>query len=257
MAEKSGNASNVSEDPRKSANVFTMLENNPEVMTNLAHRLGASTQLRFYDIYSLTEPELLALIPRPVYALLATIPMTESWRANRDKEDHETPWYQGAGPAEPVIWFKQTIVHGCGLIGLLHCLCNGAPSRMITPGSELAKLISKATPLRMKERADLLGEIDSLYELSEAAAVKGDSKVIKDDGRMGNHYVALVQGNDGALWELEGSRKGPLNRSHLGEGQDALSDRALEFGIRRLVRLQQGTDDSARFSCIALALSPG
>jgi len=225
-------------------------------MTDLAHRLGASKRLCFYDVYSLTEPELLALIPRPVYALLATIPMTASWRENRDKEDAQLRWYQGAGLMEPVIWFKQTIIHGCGLIGLLHCLCNAPPSGMIIPGSELAKLIERATPLHMNERATLLGETDSLYELSEAAAVKGDSEVIKDDGPMGNHYVALVRGKDGALWELEGSRKGPLNRGHLGAGHDALSDRALELGIRRLVKLQQGSDDSARFSCIALALCP-
>ena len=39
-------------------------------MNALAYKLGLSTELQFYDVWSLTEPELLALIPRPVFALL-------------------------------------------------------------------------------------------------------------------------------------------------------------------------------------------
>ena len=227
-------------------------------MTDLAHRLGASKRLRFHDVYSLTEPELLALIPRPVYALLATIPMTEAWKRNRDEEDAQLRWYTGAGPKEPVIWFQQTVIDGCGFIGLLHCLCNGVPSQMITSGSELAQFIDKATPLHMLDRATLLGETESLYELSEAAAVKGDTEVVKRDAldKPKNHFLALVQSKNGVLWELEGARKGPLNRGSLSEGNDALSDQALEMGIRRLVKIQQGAGESTRFSCIALALGP-
>lgn len=46
---------------------FVPLENNPEVFTDLVHRLGVSPKLGFYDIYSIDEPELLALIPKPVH----------------------------------------------------------------------------------------------------------------------------------------------------------------------------------------------
>lgn len=53
-----------------------MAENNPEVMTRLATKLGLSPKLQFYDIYSFDEPELLAFIPRPVLALLVIIPLT-------------------------------------------------------------------------------------------------------------------------------------------------------------------------------------
>jgi cobalamin biosynthesis protein CobD/CbiB len=57
--------------------MFTVLENNPEVMNHLARALGMDDKLSFYDIYSLTDPDLLAFIPRPVYALLVIIPLTK------------------------------------------------------------------------------------------------------------------------------------------------------------------------------------
>ena len=77
-------------------------------MNALAARLGPSPALAFHDIYSLTEPDLLALVPRPAHALLVTIPMTPSWRRAREEEDSGRGDYEGVGD-DPVLWFKQTI----------------------------------------------------------------------------------------------------------------------------------------------------
>ena len=224
-------------------------------MNDLAYRLGVSKELSFYDVYSIYDADMLAMVPRPVFALLATIPMTEAWKHDRDAEDAHLQWYKGAGPEEPVIWFQQTIIHGCGLIGFLHCVCNGVPSEMIIPGSELAKFLEKAVPLGMDERAKLLSDSELMYEASEAVAVKGDTKPLKLGESDLNHFVALVKARDGHLWELEGSRKGPLNRGSLGEGEDAFSERALELGIKHLIDIQREGGGDLRFSCIALAPS--
>lgn len=224
-------------------------------MNELAYHLGMSKELAFYDVYSLYDSDMLALVPRPVFALLATVPMNESWRQDRDAEDADLPWYEGAGPEEPVIWFQQTIIHGCGLIGLLHCVCNGLPSKMILPGSELAKFLEKAVPLKIDERARLLKEAKPLYEASEAVALKGDTKALSPDEFSSNHFVALVKASDDHLWELEGSRKGPLDRGALEEGDDALSEGALKVGMKRLIDIQQKSGGDSRFSCIALAPS--
>ncbi len=224
-------------------------------MNDLAYRLGVSKELSFYDVYSIYDSDLLAMVPRPVFALLATIPMTEAWKQERDAEDAHLQWYKGAGPEEPVIWFQQTITHGCGLIGFLHCVCNGVPSEMTTPGSELANFLEKAVPLGMDERAKLLSETKPMYEASEAVALKGDTKPLELGASSGNHFVALVKARDGHLWELEGSRKGPLNRGPLGEGEDAFSERALELGIKHLIDIQREGGGALRFSCIALAPS--
>lgn len=225
-------------------------------MNALAHKLGVTQSLSFYDIYSLYDTDMLSFVPRPVYALLATIPMSPAWKANRDAEDAGLPWYSGAGANEPVMWFQQTIIHGCGLIGLLHCVSNGVPGDMIVPGSQLSDFLDKARPLGMTDRAKLLHDDEAMYEASESVARNGDSEVLVpgSEGDI-NHFVALVKGSDGNLWELEGARKGPLKRGKLGEDEDALSERALDLGIRRLVEMQRREGVDLPFSCIALAAS--
>ncbi len=226
-------------------------------MNELAHSIGVTNALSFYDIYSLHDSDMLAMVPRPVFALLTTVPMTEAWKEERDAEDVGLEWYTGAGTEEPATWFRQTIVHGCGLIGLLHCVSNGVPSEMIVPGSELSNFLEKAVPLGMDERARLLSESESMYQASEAVAQKGDTEALKPGEDSIHHFVALVKGLDGNLWELEGSRKGPLNRGLLGEDEDAFSERALDLGIRRLIDIQRKAGGGLPFSCIALAPSNG
>src|SRR5688572_8347627 len=98
--------------------VFIPLENNPEVFTSLVHDLGASDELGFYDVFSIDDPDLLAFIPRPVYALIFITP-PDIYNTVREKE--RTPLasqkltYNKSGPDEPVVWFNQTIGHACGL----------------------------------------------------------------------------------------------------------------------------------------------
>lgn len=225
-------------------------------MNELARRLGVTEELAFYDVYSLYHADVMAMVPRPVFALLVTIPMTDAWREDRDAEDGRMEWHKGAGPDEPVVWFQQTVIHGCGLIGFLHCVVNGLPSEMIVPGSKLANFLEKAVPLGMDERAKLLNDNESLHEASEAVALKGDTHVLGPDEDSIHHFVALVKGADGNLWELEGSRKGPLNRGPLGDDEDAFSEKALDLGIRRLIDMQRKAGTDLPFSCIALAPCP-
>jgi ubiquitin carboxyl-terminal hydrolase L3 len=225
-------------------------------MNQLATSLGVSPAIQFYDVYSLDEPSLLSLIPRPAYALLVTIPMTEPWKHLRQNEADEVGDYGASGPDEPVIWFKQTIAEACGSIGLLHCVTNGPAAAMITPGSELERLLSKAIPLKMADRARLLENSDVLESTHQAAAVKGDTEApdANTGAKLGYHFVAFVKGKDGHVWELEGSRKGPLDRGLLKEDEDVLSEKALELGIKRYVKLEQEAGGrELRFSCIALA----
>jgi ubiquitin carboxyl-terminal hydrolase L3 len=107
---------------------FIPLEANPELMTTLLHKLGLSSALQIHDVYSISEPELLAFIPRPALALLLVFPVTAVYESQRMAEDAIVPEYNGKGEGEPVVWFKQTIRNACGLMGLLHAVSNG-PAR--------------------------------------------------------------------------------------------------------------------------------
>jgi len=95
-------------------------------MTSLLHKLGLSPKLAFHDVYSIDDPDLLAFTPRPAYALLLVFPVSDTYEKFRLQEDADKPEYAGAGPDEPVVWYKQTIGNACGLIGLLHGVSNGA-----------------------------------------------------------------------------------------------------------------------------------
>jgi ubiquitin carboxyl-terminal hydrolase L3 len=235
--------------------MFTVLENNPEVMNHLARVLGLDDTLSFYDIYSLTDPDLLAFIPRPVYALLVIIPLTPAWHETREAEDKDKTEYKGKGDDEPVIWFKQTIGNACGSIGLVHCLLNSEASKHIQPNSILDNIRKDALPKSIWERAKVLEDSEE-YEKAHAHAAKlGDTAPPIEIGEdhSGQHFVAFVKAKDGHLWELEGGRMGPLDRGVLKDDEDLLSPAALEMGIGRMMEIESAKGGDLRFSAIALA----
>lgn len=233
---------------------FVPLENNPEVMTSMLHKLGLSPALQFHDVYSIDDPELLAFVPRPAYALLLVFPVSDTYEKFRQEEDGDKPEYAGSGDAEEVVWYKQTIGNACGLIGLLHGVSNGAARAQVQKDSELDKLISKAVPLKPRERAELLEETEALETAHQAAAQTGDSAPPSADDSIDLHYVCFVKSGKGDLWEMDGRRKGPLNRGLLPEDEDVLGPTALEKGVKAfLEREEQAGGGELRFSLITLA----
>jgi len=219
-------------------------------MTRLAHRLGLSPELSFVDVFSLTEPSLLEMIPRPVHALLFLYPGTVISARDLALEIDAQPLYDGSGPDEPTLWFHQTIGHACGLIGLLHCCTNGEAAKHILPGSDLEHLVSEATPLKQKERAELLYNSDILEKAHKEAAQTGDSRPPTIDEEVLYGFTAFVKGKDGHLWELEGQREGPVDRGVLAEDEDVLTDKALQMGPLRIINREKASEQ--RFSCLAL-----
>ncbi|PLB39722.1 ubiquitin carboxyl-terminal hydrolase [Aspergillus candidus] len=240
-------------DVPNTSKAFVPLENNPEVMSHLVHQLGLPPTLGFTDVFSIDEPDLLALVPRPSHALLLVFPVSPTYEAGRRTEDAPLAEYTGSGPSEPVTWFKQTIRNACGLIGLLHSVSNGEPRRHILPGSALDSLLREAEPLPPVARADLLYESKALESAHADAARLGDTAAPGAEDSVDLHFVAFVKGEDGRLWELDGRRKGPLERGRLEEGEDALSERALGLGVRRFLKTEaDGGNPDLRFSLVSL-----
>lgn len=244
-------------------------------MTALVHKLGLSKKLAFHDVFSIDDEELLAFTPRPSYALLLVFPCTEIYENHRRQEDLDRANYEASGPQEPVMWFQQTIGNACGLIGLLHCVANGDartfvgeysigipessaplsnPLVLIEKGSSLEALLDQALPLQPKDRAQLLMDSDTLEAAHQEAAVQGDSVAPAADSDVDLHYVCFVKGSDGHLYEMDGRRKAPLDRGSLSEAEDALSERALQLGVRSFMEREKAAgDDDVRFSLLTLA----
>ncbi|KAL8885861.1 MAG: hypothetical protein Q9215_006335 [Flavoplaca cf. flavocitrina] len=243
-----------SNPPKKQA--FIPLENNPEVMTALVQKLGLPQSLAFHDVYSIDEPSLLEFVPRPVHALLLVFPVTSTYEESRRTEDEPLPEYSGSGSGEEVIWFRQTIRNACGMIGLLHSACNGGARGMIAPSTDLATLIENALPLGPAARARLIESSPSIARAHASAAAQGDTAAPAADEKVDLHFVAFVKSAENNLWELDGRRKGPLNRGKLGDEDDVLAEKALDMGVRRFLKREtEGEGDELRFSLVALAPS--
>lgn len=225
-------------------------------MTRLAHELGLSEKLQFHEVYSLTEPSLLEFLPRPAHALLLVFPVTATYEKFREEEDASKPNYSGSGPEEPVLWFKQTIRNACGLIGLLHIITNGEAREQIVAGSALEKMLKEAVSLDPVKRADLLYQSQSLEAAHSTAAATGDSRAPDANANVDLHFVAFVKDKNNDLWELDGRRKGPLNRGRLGADEDVLSEPGQKLGVQAfLQREEQAGGGELRFSVIMLGPS--
>ena len=218
----------------------------------MVHHLGVSQTLGFYDIYSIDSPELLAFIPRPAYALIFICPAAIYFRARESENDAMEP-YEGSGEKEPVIWFRQTIRHACGLIGCLHAVSNGGAKAYIQPDSDLDKLLKEAMPLKLAERAQLLYDSKAIEDAHSSTTQLGDTEPPSCEDSNGFHFITFVKGEDGHLWELNGGMKGPVDRGVLDEGEDALSEKALNLGVRTFMGKNVMGDTDYGFSLVALA----
>jgi len=236
---------------RKARKSFIPLECNPEVMTALIRELGVETSLSFHDVYSIDDPDLLAFVPRPVYALIFVFPQTPAYMEAMRAEDANKQEYEGCGDGEDVIWFKQTIRNACGMFGVLHGVCNGKARDFIKSGSDLATLLAQAIPLKPSERAELVESSDALESAHQSAAVRGSSAVPDASVDVDLHYICFVKSpKNNHLYELDGGRKGPLDRGYLGPDDDVLSERALQT-VKGFIQREKG--ENLNFSLVALA----
>lgn len=120
------------------------------------------------------------------------------------------------------------------------------------PNSPLANLLATTKPLQPTERALALENSEDLENAHRQAANKGDSAVPDADDEVELHYVCFVKSTkDNKLYELDGSRKGPLERVQLGEHDDVLSDEARAV-VQGFIEREK---DNVNFAMVALVPS--
>lgn len=117
-------------------------------------------------------------------------------------------------------------------------------------GSTLDQIIKKSVPLGSNERARVIESTPDLATAHKEAATQGDTSAPQAEDDVDLHYVCFAKGNDGALWELDGRRKGPIRRGQLEENEDVLSAKGLSLGPLKFLE-REGAD--LRFSAVALA----
>ena len=156
------------------------------------------------------------------------------------------------------MWFKQTIGHACGSIALLHALANGGAKDYVRPDSDVDNLFKAALHLKPLPRAQLLHDSPELEDAHMAVAVQGQSRPPAATEDNWQHFIAFVKSGN-RLWELNGGMKGPIDLGLLSEGEDALSEKALQLSVRTFlaeVGKDQGDEEGElRFSLVAVAPS--
>ena len=126
----------------------------------------------------------------------------------------------------------------------------------LVPSTTLSNLIARATPLDPQSRTKVIETNEELASAHASAAAEGDTVAPPAGEKVDLHYVAFIKTEKNNLWELDGSRKGPLNRGTLGNDEDVLSEKAIELGPRRfLKREEEAGGGEMRFSILALGPS--
>ncbi|WYZ41058.1 hypothetical protein EsH8_IV_001399 [Colletotrichum jinshuiense] len=192
---------------------FIPLESNPEVFNELIGLLGASPSLQFEDIFTLEDA---SALPQRILALVLVFPTTPTFEARLTAEEAGAQdWMvEHNEEDEDAVWFKQTINNACGLYAILHALANGRAKDFLRPGSLLDNLLSITAPMDPAQAAMVLESSDELEEAYASIATKGDTAApASAEDEVNFHYICFVKSPDtGHLYELDGDRKGPVDR---------------------------------------------
>lgn len=257
-------------------------ENDPRIINTLAQNFGLSSAVRFHqiDFFKYNLENMIDALQVPTIALLVRFPLTKTWKNDRRVRDEAQNPYQGGGPDEPVIWFKETIGNSSGALGLLHCLLNGGARDYILPGSILARLYTESIPLVAEKRAKMLyddvefegahqtvtkhcglqppktkEQDEESEERRQSIAKSLNMKPLIEVGQsITQHFVAFVKGDDGYLWELDGSRPGPIRRGLLQvDNDDLLHEKALRISLWTILQRNCSSGEGTLpFTCLAL-----
>ncbi|EPQ56352.1 ubiquitin carboxyl-terminal hydrolase-like protein isozyme L3 [Gloeophyllum trabeum ATCC 11539] len=206
------------------------LESNPEVLNTWAQRAGLVTsQAQFEDVYGL-DPELLAMVSKPVKAIIMLFPISDEYEAKRKDEDEALKKQESK--LDPTLFFiKQTIGNACGTIALIHALANS--DIVLAPGSPLANFIDQCQDKTPEERAKLLETTEIFANIHADTASSGQTAAPSADEKVELHFTCFVEAPtkesrnteapSGAqrLVELDGRRVGPIDR---GPCTDLLND---------------------------------
>ncbi|CAG99486.1 ubiquitin-specific protease YUH1 [Kluyveromyces lactis] len=198
------------------------LESNPQVFTNFANSLGLSSDWALMDIYSLTDPDLLAFIPRPVKAVILLFPLNETIDSLTDSFKSDVPESKNGSSAP--IWFKQNVRNACGLYALLHSLSNNA--NLLTDGSILKQFLTE-NPASDGQYSDDDAVDDFLVSISEIYnenSQQGDTAAPSAEEDVELHFITFIE-KDGLLYELDGrSKTGPRCLGKISPDSDLLTE---------------------------------
>ncbi|CEP11176.1 hypothetical protein [Parasitella parasitica] len=210
------------------------LESNPEVWNKIIHKAGVDEKYNYEDVLGF-DPELLAMLPPNVEAIVFLFPITEAYEKFKEEEEaHLTQKEQNISPE--VIFFKQTIDNACGMIALLHSVASNSPGLF-------NDIIEEAIPMSADERAELLENSKELAELHASAATEGQTAAPCADDSIDLHFICFIEVGE-HLYELDGRKAFPINHGKC--------TNLVESAVKVIKKYMERDPEEENFSAIAL-----
>lgn len=225
------------------------LESDPEIFTSYASKLGLKSPWAFHDVYGL-DPDLLAMVPQPVGALILIFPLTPAIESALAKTK--------ALPAQEndsVLWLKQTIPNACGTIALLHAIANSPARDTLAASAPLAQILSRAQSAPPSQRAEAIESNEALAAAHAEAAREGQTQAPEATDPVDLHFIAFVRDPEqGVLVQLDGRLDGPVRRTDVPvPTQDDLLPAAGKWVQEHMLK---PFPSETNFNLIALAPAP-
>lgn len=219
------------------------LESNPDVMTSYLHGLGVPRHWSVCDVLGL-DPDLLAMVPRPVLAVLLLYPLSDKAVAASLQQEKQIE-SEGQHVSPDVIFMKQTIGNACGTVALVHSIANNTDSLSLGDGP-LSRFIDSLRSLSVDQRAAAMCQFDELSAAHESACQQGQTEAPAREIKLDTHFIAFVH-SGGHLYELDGRRPFPVNHG------PTSPDTLLEDAAVVVRGFMQRDPDQVNFSVLALA----
>lgn len=221
------------------------LESNPDVINQYMRKLGCDTTTFCYQDVLATEDWALAMVPKPVIALMLLFPIKEASEAHKEEEQARID-ADGQTLSDKVYFVKQVVGNACGTIGLVHAVANNSDRIKIASDSWFDKLVNETATMNADERAVYLEDAQELEDAHEEAASEGQSEQTM---HVTTHFIAFIE-KDGCLYEMDGRKTQPINHG------STTKDTLLFDAVKVIKQFMARDPDEMRFTIMALAQPP-
>lgn len=227
---------------------WAAIESNPEVLTELCHRLGVSEQFEVIDVYSL-DPEMLAFVPQPVLALFLLFPSRDE-DGERTRPKFKSPEHR---LSKEIFFLEQCKGHldnACGTIAVVHSILNNRDILGLTNSSSpLENFYQKTKDLDFHSRGLTLDGDTDLAAIHNSMVTLGQSRPLSS-AKICHHFVCFVD-FEGHATELDGANnEGPHVFAEMKDGESFL-DTAAQFIKAKYIERSGG---NIQFSLMGLVL---
>lgn len=197
---------NDSADKNDARARWPALESNPDSFTEFIRTLGVPSTVALHDVFGF-EPELLMMIPQPIYAMVFLFPHEKAFREPRDWKTDEPP---KADPGEPYfLWQSKALGNACGTIACMHALINKRSEIPFDDGSVLGQFLEKTKDMNAKERGACMESYEPIREKQQKSARSGNNQTQVNEGKVDFHFVCFIEHN-GYVYELDGAKPAPV-----------------------------------------------